>query len=326
MKAAITGGSGHVGAALSRALVSHGHFVRAMVRTDARGLAGVAIETVQGDVRSPESLDQAFHGIDVVFHTAARISIGRADTAALVDANVGGTRNVLAACRRAGVKRLVHFSSIEALDPRPFETPVDEERSFVDGSAGSPYALTKALAEEEVRRAAAGGLEAVILNPTAIIGPFDYKPSLLGRAIMAFAQGRLPLIIEGGFDWVDVRDVAEAAMAAAERAPAGGRYIVGGHWASMAELAALACHASGRRPPRIVCPYGLARAWAPVSTALCAMTGREPLFTRYTLEVLRGNRNVSHARASSDLGHSPRELRETVLDACRWFRDQGRIG
>lgn len=294
-----------------------------MIRRHGVGLDGLNVERRVGDIGKPETLVPAFEGSDVVFHTAARISITRADAGDVAEANVGGTRNVIAACRKAGVRRLVYFSSIEALEPRPLDIAVDEDRPFVNGRAGSPYAATKAQAETEVRRAMAEGLDAVILNPTAIIGPFDFKPSLLGRAILAWAEGRFPILIEGGFDWVDVRDVAEAAIAAAERAASGSRYIVGGRWASMAELAQLASDAAGSRAPRLMCPLWIARAGAPFSSAFCRLTGRTPLFTGYTLKVLQGNRNVSHERARRELGHAPRALRDTVRDTCMWFREQG---
>jgi dihydroflavonol-4-reductase len=326
MKAAITGPTGHVGITLARTLLNRGHSVRALIRGTGASLDFLPVERVHGDIGSPSALAAAFAGIDVVFHTAARISITRRDAQATADVNVGGTRNVIEACRRAGVRRLVHFSSIEALDPFPLTSSVDEDRPWVDGRAGSPYALSKALAEAEVKRATSEGMDAVILNPTAIIGPHDLKPSLLGRAIMAFARGSLPFLVDGGFDWVDVRDVVDSAVQAAERGTPGSRYILGGRWASLAELAALACEATGARPPRITCPFPLAQAWAPLSAAFCAVTGRQPLFTGYSLRVLRGNRNVTHDRAAADLGHTPRDLRDTVRDTCAWFREQGWLG
>jgi dihydroflavonol-4-reductase len=323
MKATITGATGHVGVALARALLERGHEVRALVRRSAEGLDGLAVKRVEGDVTRPETLAAAFDGADVVFHAAGRISISRADADGVAAVNVGGTRNVIAACRTAGVRRLVHFSSIEALDPRPFDAPVDEARPLVDGRGGSPYAATKARAEREVRRAAADGLDAVVLNPTAIIGPFDYRPSLLGSAIAAFARGRLPVLVKGGFDWVDVRDVAAAAVAAAERAPAGGRYIVGGRWASMMDLAALAGELTGRRRTRVRCPFWLAYAGAAVTSGVAELAGGTPLFTPYSLGVLRGNPVMSHAAAERDLGYAPRALEETIRDTCAWFRGRG---
>jgi dihydroflavonol-4-reductase len=323
MIAAITGATGHVGVTLSRLLLSRGHHVRAIVRRDARGLEGLDVEKVEGDVRNPESLVRAFRGTDVVFHAAARISITRIDTAEVAETNISGTRHVIAACRETGVRRLVHFSSIEALEPLPLDTPLDEKRPFVEARTASPYAVSKAQAEGEVRRAMAAGLDAVILNPTAIIGPWDFKPSLLGSALLSIAGGRLPMLVDGGFDWVDVRDVAEAALAAAERGPAGSSYIVGGRWASMAELARHVCNVTGARLPGLTCPFWIARAWAPVSAAYSRIAGKTPLFTGYSLSVLRGNRTVSHDRAARDLDYRPRDLEESVTDACAWFEVNG---
>jgi dihydroflavonol-4-reductase len=325
MKAVITGGAGHVGVALARALLTHGHAVRAIVRSEAVGLDGLAVERIPADVGSVESLVPAFKGMDVVFHTAARISIVKGDRDLVESTNVGGTQNVSAACRLAGVKRLVYFSSIEALEPLPLDSPVDETRPFVNHGGGSPYAHSKAHAELALREAMASGLDAVILNPTAIIGPFDFKPSFLGQAVMSFARGRIPMLVDGGFDWVDVRDVAEAAVLAAERAPRGERYIIGGRYASMAELARLVCGEVGVTPPSISCPYGIASAFAPVSTAFCAITRRAPLFTTYSLRVLKGNKRVSHEKAAAELGYRPRDLDQTVRETLAWFRETGRL-
>jgi dihydroflavonol-4-reductase len=323
MKAVITGATGHVGVNLAEVLLARGHQVRAVVRNDVRGLEGLSVEKLSGNVRDVESLRRAFRGCDVVFHAAAHISITGFDRGDVLSTNLQGTRNVLSAFRDCGARRLVHFSSIEALSPRPLDAPLDEERAFVSNGDGSPYAQSKAQAEAEVRGAIDGGLDAVIINPTAIIGPHDWKPSLLGNAVMAIARGSYPMLIDGGFDWVDVRDIAEAALCAAETAPAGSRYIIGGRWASMAELAELVCAVSGARPPRMMCPFPVARAWAPMSTAFCRVTGRAPLFTSYTLKVLRGNTHISHARAERELGYRPRDLSQSVRDTCLWFQEKG---
>jgi dihydroflavonol-4-reductase len=323
MKVALTGSTGHVGTALATLLCERGYSVQAVVHRQTAGLEGLPLRKVNASVTDVESLRQAFTGAEIVFHAAARISITRRDAAEVNRTNVEGTRNVIEACRRAGVRRLLHFSSIEAYSPRPLDSTLDEDRALEDGSTGSPYALSKARAEIEVRKAIAGGMDAVIVNPTAVVGPFDTKPSLMGRAVIAFATGAIPLLIEGGYDWVDVRDVAEGALCAAERAPRGARYLLGGRWASMAEMARLVCGTAGRRAPRLTCPLFLARMGAPFSTAFSRVLGKDPLFTAYSLGALRGNRNISHARAEADLGYKPRELAVTVQDTWRWFTERG---
>jgi dihydroflavonol-4-reductase len=325
MKVALTGSTGHVGTALATLLCERGYSVRAVIHRRATGLEGLSVQKVHASLSEVESLRRAFAGSEIVFHAAARISITRRDTAEVVKTNVAGTRNVIEACRAEGVRRLVHFSSIEAFSPRPLDSALDEERSLEDGSTGSPYALSKAQAEIEVRKAIAEGLDAIILNPTAVVGPFDYRPSLMGRAIIAFATGAIPMLIDGGYDWVDVRDVAEAAVNAAERAPRGSRYLLGNKWASMGEIARLVCKAAGRPAPRLTCPYAVARISAPLSSFFSLLFAKEPLFTGYSLTALRGNRLISHQRAERELGYQPRHLDETIRDTWRWFGEKGLV-
>jgi dihydroflavonol-4-reductase len=325
MTVTLTGSTGHVGTALATRLCERGYSVRAIIHTRTTGLESLPVQEVHASLSDAESLRRAFAGSEIVFHAAARISITHRDAAEVTKTNVAGTRNVIDSCRAAGVRRLVHFSSIEAFSPRPLDSTLDEGRSLEDGRTGSPYALSKALAETEVRKAIAEGMDAVILNPTAVVGPLDNRPSLMGRAIIAFATGAIPMLIDGGYDWVDVRDVAEAAVNAAEGAPRGSRYLLGGRWASMGEIARMICDAAGRRAPRLTCPYVVARISAPVSTLFSLLLSKEPLFTGYSLAALRGNRLISHQRAERELGYRPRDLEETIRDTWRWFTEKGLV-
>lgn len=326
MKAAVTGASGHIGSALVRELLARGHTVRVLVRRDTRGLEGLPVERIEGDLGSEESLCRAFSGIDVLFHAAGRISVEKSHAARLFETNVEGTRNVIDACRACGVRRLVHFSSVEALDQGPPGSTArgaPEDWPLVDGSSREPYPASKAEAERLVRREIEGGLDAVILYPTGVIGPFDFKPSMLGRALIAIARGKFPALVDGGFDWVDVRDVAQATVTAAERAAAGSRYLLGGRTASLVELAGLVCAEAGARPPALVVPTALGLARAPIAAAAARLAGTPALFTSYTLRTLAGSRQVSHDRAARDLDHRPRDLAQTVRDDCRWFAENG---
>jgi dihydroflavonol-4-reductase len=337
MIAAITGASGHVGGVLARALLERGHRVRALVRSASPSLDTLDVERVSGDVRDPASLARAFAGVDVVAHTAAHVSVRRGEAPRIDEVNVGGTAAVLAACRLARVRRLVHFSSIHALAQHPFDRAVDEDRPLCDEPAAlagapyapSPYDRSKAAGERLVRGAAAAGLAAVILNPTGIIGPFDYRGSMVGRVLFALARGRLPALIDGGFDWVDVRDVAAAAATAAEQLAAGSggggarRYLLPGRWASMAEVAAIVAAVTGVPAPRWMAPGWLARVGAPFATAAALALGRQPLFTSVSLDTIDSNHHVDGARAAADLGHRPRPLTDTVRDTVRWLLDRG---
>ena len=323
MTVLVTGASGHLGANLVRALLAQGRSVRAMIHHERRGIEGLNVEVVQGDVCDPASLDRALEGVEVVYHAAVRIAISGNDRVEAI--NVGGTRNVVEACLRSGVRRLIHFSSIHAFQQEPLDQPLDEARPLVDPARAAPYDRSKAAAEREVQAGIARGLDAVILNPTAMIGPHDYYPSHVGQVLLSLCQGTMPALIAGGFDWVDVRDVAQAALRAEARAATGACYLLSGHWASVCDLAGMVSDLSGVRAPWFVCPTWLARVAAPFAVAWARLNGGRPLFTPFSVRTLRSNRQISHARATRDLDYAPRPLKETVADALRWFADAGHL-
>jgi dihydroflavonol-4-reductase len=323
MTAVVTGASGHVGANLVRTLLARGERVRALVHRDRRALDGLDVELVQGDICDPHLLLPALRGADVVYHAAGHISILLSERDTLQAVNVYGVRNVVDACLRCGVRRLVHFSSIEAFSDRLPAALIEETSPIAVGPGCLPYARSKAAGEVVVREGMARGLDAVILNPTAIIGPHDYRSGPMSEAILRLANGSLPFLVEGGFNWVDVRDVAAGAVRAAEAAPPGAQYILAGHWASLRELAALIEEATGTPAPRWTAPIALAHFGAPFITAYSHLTGQRALYTSASLRPLRGYRHVSYARAARDLDYRPRPLPETIADAVRWLEEGG---
>jgi len=318
----VTGASGHVGANLLRALLERGEGVRALVHVDASALSGLGVELARGDVCDLESLRAAFDGADVVYHLAGHISVAGGSAPRLADVNVSGTRNVLRACLDCHVRRLVHFSSIHAIAATPAGVAADESTALVDASSPS-YDASKAEGERIVMRAVAAGFDAVVIAPTAIVGPHDYRPSYFGRVLLRLFTGRLPVVVCGGFDWVDVRDVVAAAIAAAATAATGSKYLVSGHWLSLTEVANLASAIAGAARPLGAAPLALARACGPLGEAVCRLTGREPLFTRYSVEALSQHRLVSHEKATRDLGYTPRPFERSLVDTYDWFRDHG---
>ncbi len=323
MTVVITGANGHVGANLVRALIDKGRPARCLVHVNCEAIEGLDTEIVQGDISDPASLCRAFEGADVVYHLAACISLSMSDWSVLEKVNVLGTRNVVEACLRTGVRRLVHFSSIHALVQAPMSVPVDESRPLVASRHYPPYDCSKAAAEIEVRRGIEKGLDAVIINPTAIIGPHDYQPSYFGEALLSLAHHRLPALVTGGFDWVDVRDVVAGALRAEESAPAGAKYLLPGHWVSMRDIAAMVAEITGVPAIRFVLPLWLAHIGAPFIQAVSRVNGKRPLYTGVSLRALRSNRRISHERASRELGYRPRPFRETLADTLRWFEESG---
>jgi dihydroflavonol-4-reductase len=322
----VTGAAGHLGGNLVRALLSGGRRVRALVHHDRRALEGLDVEIASGDVRDPASLVAAFKGAEVVYHAAALVSIQPGQWPALRAVNVVGTRNVVRAALQCGVRRMVHFSSIHAFDLDPARPWIDESTPQVGGESGMGYSRSKAEGERAVRQGASEGLETVILNPTAMLGPHDYRPSHQGEMLLALAGERLPALVEGGFDWVDVRDVVEGALRAEERAPAGGQYILSGRWASVHELASMAAAVTGARVPALSCPLSLAHLVAPLYMTVAHMVGFRPLFTQVALEALGGNRVIRRARAARDLAYRPRDLEKTLVDTYEWFAEAGWLG
>lgn len=327
MTVVVTGAAGHVGANLVRALLAQGRPTRALVHVDRQAVEALDIEVVKGDIRDLESLTTAFDGAEVVYHLAAHISILKDDWPLLESVNVIGTRNVVEACLRCGVRRLVYFSSIHTLVQSPTGTLVDESKPLVEVESRQypPYDRSKAAAEKEVRKGIEKGLNAIIISPTAIIGPYDYKPSHFGEALLRLANGKLPALVSGGFDWVDVRDVVQGAMRAEERAPTGAKYILSGHWVSLREVAMLVEQITGVPAPKFVCPLWLASIGAPIISAFDRLACRRPLYTSVSLQALRGNRNIHHQKATLELGYHPRPFQETLIDTLRWFEEAGRL-
>lgn len=327
MTVVVTGASGHLGANLVRALLGRGERVRVLVHRHARALEGLEVEVAQGDVLDAASLDAAFAGAEVVYHVAGVISIVGDPHGTVRRVNVDGAERAARAALRCGVRRLVHCSSVHAFELRGGGRPLDESGPRVPDDPGRypAYDRSKAEGERRVREVIAQGLEAVIVHPTGVIGPWDYEPSRMGRVFLSLYRRRLPALVTGGFDWVDGRDVAEGLMAAAERGRPGESYLLPGHFCSMTELATMAEAVTGRRPPRLTLPVGLARVGSPVMRLLGKVAGSEPLYTAESLDALAAGCRVDGAKAARELGHRPRPAVESVRDLYRWFAGQGVI-
>jgi len=324
----ITGASGHIGGVLTRVLVGHDtRPVRAIFRKRRGTAADLDVEWVSGDILDKESLVTAFTGAETVFHLAAMVSIDPSRAKEVYTTNVSGTRNVVEAALECNVKRLVHFSSIHAYNQYPPDEVLDENRDFADGPRHDAYDRSKTAGEMEVRRGIDRGLDAVILNPTGVIGPFDGGPSHMGQFFLDLYRRRIPAQVAGGFDVVDVRDVVDAAVAAETQARCGENYLLSGGWHSMRNLVLLSQQVTGVAAPRLVFPMFVARFWAPFQVILDRSRGRRPLYTPAALRVMSGsNRRISSAKAKAELGFRTRSLADSVRDTYRWFDEQGMLG
>jgi dihydroflavonol-4-reductase len=318
---AITGASGLVGGNLVRALLVQERPIRALVHRDHRALDGLEVETVPADLTDPSSLERAFEGAEVVYHLASSISIRMDNWDELEQVNVAGTQNVVNACLRCGVGKLVFFSSIHAYRQEPFDLPLDEDRPLLTDNCIPPYERSKAAAERIARQAPDRGLATVIVIPTAILGPYDFRPSYFGQALGLLARGRIPALVHGGYDWVDVRDVVEGAMQAERLGRSGSRYILSGHWHSLRDVARIAARVTGKSAPKFTVPIWLAQLFQPIMAELAQLHSSQPLYTKAMLHAMRSNRQISHARAARDLGYAPRPFEQTLKDTLDWFAE-----
>ncbi len=323
MLACVTGASGHLGVNLVRALLARGWTVRALVHQNTHGLEDPAIERVYGDVLDVQSLERAFTGADVVFHLAGRVSVVSWDRRDVEAVNIQGVRNVVAACRGSRAGRLVHTSSFHAHRQEPLDEPLVETRPLVDSRRFPPYNYSKAEGERVLREAIVQGLDAVVVSPTGMIGPYDFQPSHFGAILLAMAREKLPVSVNAGLDWVDTRDVAEGMIRACERAGAGEKYFLSGHWVTLADIARLVSQVSGGRGPRMSVPLGLGRAVAPFAESFARLAGKRALFTGISMKELASNSQVSHEKAARDLDYEPRPFPATISDTLDWYRANG---
>lgn len=320
-KVAVTGASGHIGANLVRELLGRGYQVMVLIRQTSDALEGLDVTRVYGDLADVQSLCKAFNDAEQVYHLAAHISIQAGDNDRLELVNIEGTKNVVEACQSEGVSTLIYFSTIHALNLKPYDQPATEDNPLLAERTGygADYDYSKAGAERLVRQNSCKTLGTRIIYPTAVLGPNDFNRSLFGQAILKMAHGRLPALVSGGFDFVDVRDVAWGAVEAAERGADGDRFILSGHYLSMSEVAAVVAELTGIAAPRLTFPGWLAGLFAPLMSGWARLTGQSPLYTRYSLATLCTNKVISHARATRELSYQPRSFRESMDDALRFY-------
>ncbi len=325
MRTAVTGASGHLGGNLVRQLLAQGRTVRVLARSDRRALQGLDVQVVEGDIFDERALAALMEGAETVFHLAARISIVGAEGGLVEKTNVEGVHNVLRACRTAGVRRLVHCSSIHAFDTHPNDQVIDERRPLALGPGHAPYDRSKAEGQQAVLEAARDGLDAVVINPTAVVGPFDFKVSRVGSVLLDIYHRRLPMLIDGGYNWVDVRDVANGAILAEQKGRRGESYLLSGHWAHIREVSRTIGRLTGRQTPLGAAPLWVGWATSWFSLGWGRLRGATPKFTPAAITALASHRLISHEKATRELGYEPRPFEETVRDTLEWFRAAGML-
>lgn len=318
----VTGAAGHLGGTLIRQLAERGDTVRGLIMPGETGIVRSTAAYIQGDVTDPTSLEPLFADTEesevVVIHCAGIISIAEKVTPALEAVNIRGTQNVIALCQAHHVQKLVYVSSVHAIpEGNPLRVIREAARFSPDWVEGA-YAKTKASATQHVLDAAAGGLNVTVVHPSGILGPYDTSGNHMVQMVSDYVHGKLPAGIRGGYDFVDVRDVAAGCLAACEDSASGECYILSNRHYEVRELfAMIRSLRGGRRVPML--PVWLARLFAPLLGWIARLQHRRPLYTSYSLYTLTSNDRFSHDKATHMLNYQPRDLLDTLEDTIRWM-------
>ncbi|MBN1413434.1 MAG: SDR family oxidoreductase [Spirochaetales bacterium] len=317
----VTGGTGHIGNVLVRELVESGERVRTLVLPgeDIMPLAGLGVEILEGNILDRETLDAACKDVDSVYHLAGMISIKPGQDELLQRVNVEGTRNVVQACLDNNVKRMVFTSSIHAYQYLSKNMVLNEEVPFSPDRALGEYGKSKARATMEVFEGIKKGLDAVIVCPAAVIGPYDYRPSKLGQLFMKFIMGKFRFIPEASYNFVDVRDVARGAVLACKNGVCGESYILCGEELTFGRVFAQVEKLIQKTFRKVSVPIWMCKLGAFFVNLFSSLSKKEPLFTQESVTVLESGQKMTYSKAQKKLGFSPRPLIETIRDTVAWF-------
>jgi dihydroflavonol-4-reductase len=324
----VTGGTGFIGSNVVRRLLARGQDVRVLVRagSDLANLEGLPVEKVPGDLRDAGSVRRAVAGCARVYHVAADYRLWARHPGELYASNVAGTAHVMEACLAEGVERVVYTSTVGTIGLSGLPAACDENTPLAPGQLTSHYKRSKLGAERAVLALVERGLPAVIVNPSAPIGPGDVKPTPTGRILVDFARGRMPAFVDTGLNVVHVRDVAEGHLLAAERGRVGERYILGHRNMTLAEILGELAGLTGLPAPRVRLPYAVAWAAGAVSTAFSDwVTHRPPAVALEAVHMARRRMFVDAAKAVRELGLPQTPVREALAEALAWFESRGYI-
>ncbi|WP_052536051.1 hopanoid-associated sugar epimerase [Bradyrhizobium sp. ORS 375] len=322
----LTGASGFIGSAVLREAVRQGFRVRALVRRGSHyaDLSSESVHFAYGDLLDSASLRQACEGCRFLFHVAADYRLSLHHGARVLACNVMGTDHLMSAALRAGIERIVYTSSVATLRYQVGDASAEEPESLPLEMAVGPYKRSKILAERLVlQKIAEDNLAAVVVNPSAPIGPRDWRPTPTGRILVAAARGRMPAFVDTGLNLVHVDDVAKGHLAALHRGRIGQRYVLGGQNVSLSDLLAEVASQLGRRFRAVRLPWYAAVPAALAGEASAFLTGREPLATWTGVQLARHRMYFNTAKAARELGYHARSYRLAVHDALSWFEANG---
>jgi dihydroflavonol-4-reductase len=329
MKAFVTGATGFVGSHVARVLAGHGADLRLLVRasSDPKNIQRLNADRVIGDLRDPASIEKAMAGCDVVFHVAADYRLWVRDPEQMFRSNVDGTRAVLDAARKNGVRRVVYTSSVATIGFTSNGRPADENSPVALDNMIGPYKRSKFMAEEVALEAGRSGMDVVVVNPSTPVGEHDIKPTPTGRIVVDFLKKKFPAYVDTGLNLVDVAECARGHVEALEKGRSGERYILGGENLTLKQILDKLATITGLPSPTVKVPYVLALATGVVDEVVTGrILGREP---RATIDAVRMGRKkmfVSCVKAERELGWKVVPVDGALRRAVEWFQANGYAG
>jgi dihydroflavonol-4-reductase len=326
MTTLVTGAAGFLGSHVARQLVTRGETVRVLVRASSsnRAISDLSLEYVTGDLRDAASLDRAMVGVKRVYHVAADYRLWARKPQDIYDSNVGGTKNLLAAAKRAGVEQLIYTSTVATIAVDRPELPNEFTEAKLDEMVGH-YKRSKWMAEREALQAAKEGLPVIVAMPTTPVGPWDWKPTPTGKIILDFLNGKMPGYVETGLNFVGVEECAAGHLLVAEKGEIGERYLLGAENLTLKGLLDLLAQITGLRAPGMKIPHGVALGVAYVESAFSRLVGKEPQIPVEGVKIARHKMFVDASRAQRELGFQPGPVAAALERAVRWYRANGYV-
>ena len=326
MTTLVTGAAGFLGSHVTRQLVARGDAVRVLMRPSSnnRAISDLPLEYVTGDLRDGASLERAMSGVKRVFHVAADYRLWAKNPQEIYDSNVGGTKNLLAAAKSAGIEQLVYTSTVATIAVDRPELPNESTDAKLEEMIGH-YKRSKWMAEQEVLEAARAGFPAIVAMPTTPVGPWDWKPTPTGKIILDFLNGKMPGYVETGLNFVGVEECASGHLLVSERGKIGERYLLGAENLTLKNLLDVLAGITGLRAPGMKIPHGVALGVAYVESAFSRLIGKEPQIPVEGVRIAQHKMFVDSSRAQRELGFHPGPVAAALERAVRWYRANGYV-
>jgi len=326
MTTLVTGAAGFLGSHVARQLVARGEPVRVLLRPSSqnRAIADLPLEYVTGDLRDTESLDRALKGMTRVFHVAADYRLWAKDSKDIYDSNVGGTKNVLAAAKRAGVQQFIYTSTVATIAVDRPAPPNEKTDAKLEEMIGH-YKRSKWMAEREALNAAKEGFPVIVAMPTTPVGPWDWKPTPTGKIIVDFLNGKMPGYVDTGLNFVGVEECAAGHLLIAEKGKVGERYLLGGENLTLKQVLDILSNITKLPAPMLKLPHGVALGAAYASTFFSRLVGKEPGIPVEGVKIAQHKMFVDCTRAQRELGFKAGPVSAALQRAVRWYESNGYV-